>query len=66
MTNGMKHAEVTREVHIASILHGQVEAQNLKRDDVQQALRAIDSLGNPDRLGTRRDTLIALAGPSLR
>jgi len=37
-----------------------VVAQNLKRDDVQQPLQAINSLGNADRLGTQRDTIVAL------
>jgi len=37
-----------------------VVAQNLKRDDVQQTLQTIYSLGNPDRLGTRRDAIVAL------
>ena len=55
-----KYAQVTWEVHIASILHRQVVAQNLKRDDVQQPLQGINGLGNADRLGTRRDALIAL------
>jgi hypothetical protein len=60
MITRTKYAQVTGEVHIASILHCQVVAQNLKRDDVQQPLQAIHGLGNADRLGTQRDTLIAL------
>lgn len=35
-------------------------AQQLQRDDVQQSLETIDSLGNPDRLGFFRNALVAV------
>lgn len=34
--------------------------QQLKGNDVQQALQAVDRLGNTDRLGTGRDAVVTL------
>jgi hypothetical protein len=39
------HSQIPREIHITPILHRQMVAQQLQRDDVQQPLQAVDRLG---------------------
>jgi len=56
MNNGL---QISWEINIAAILYGQVIAQNLERDDVQQPLQAVNRLWHTDRLGIRWDTLVA-------
>jgi len=54
------YAQVAREVDVASIPDSQVVAEELERNDVQQTLQAVDSLGDTNGAGRRRDGFITL------
>lgn len=45
---------------VEAIIDHQIIAQQLGRDDVQQALQSVDSLGNTDCLDTLGNCLIAI------
>ena len=55
-----KNSQVPGEINIASIFYRQVIAEQLQGDDVEQALHAIDGLGNANGLRTHWDTFVAV------
>lgn len=52
--------QVTGEVDVTTILDSQVVAENLERNDVQQALKAVDGLGNTNCLDVGGDGIVTL------
>ena len=54
------YSQVPREVDIEAILDRQVVTQELQRDDVQEPLQSIDSLGYTDCLHTLLDAIITV------
>ncbi len=55
-----RDAQVSREVDIKALVDGEVVAKQLQGDNVEQALKAVNSLRHADSLNILRDTLIAL------
>lgn len=56
----MRDSQVPREVDIESVLDRQVVAEQLQRDDVQQALQAVDGLRHADGFDVGRDSVVIL------
>jgi hypothetical protein len=54
------NSQVPGEINIASILHRQVIAEQLQRDDVQQALHTVNGLGNANGLRACGDALVTI------
>ena len=55
-----RHVQVPGEVDVEAVLDGKVVREQLERDDVQEALEAVDGAGHADRLAPLRDVLVVL------
>jgi hypothetical protein len=55
-----KDSQIPREINVEPVVHGQVITEQLQRDDIQQPLQAIYSLGNTNGLGVLRNAVIIL------
>lgn len=54
------HLQVPGEVNVEAVLHSEVVAEQLKRDDVEQSLETINRLGHTNRLAALRDIQVVL------